>query len=214
MSEEVKAGTGGGRQAERIARTETAILDAAEQLFLAQGYVPTTLVQIAEAAGVATRTVFVRFDSKVALFRRVVDRTLVGDDEPIDVQHRPRTQEAMTAPTLSQRLDALIDVAAGIMQRAAPLFDVAAQAEGLEPELADAWQAGRKATADLAAAFWKRAATDGLLPEGTDARLLGVTTDVLICADTMVHLRRTRQLTPRSYRRWLGASLRPLAGGS
>lgn len=210
MPRNVKTEPGGGLQAARIARTETAILDAAQDLFLAQGYVPTTLAQIGERAGVATRTVFVRFGSKVALFRRVIDRALAGDDEPIDVAHRPRTQDALTAPTLAQRLDALIDVTTGIMQRAAALFDVAAQAEGLEPELADAWQAGRRATADLAASFWRNAATDGLLTAQVDTKLLVITTDVLICADTMVHLRRTRRWTVRAYRRWLSTSLQAL----
>src|SRR3954469_11890702 len=96
----VKAEPGLDRQAARVARTEQAILDAAGQLFLAQGYVSTTLAQVAEHAGVATRTVFVRFGSKVALFRRVVDRALAGDDASIDVAHRPRTQDTVEAPTL------------------------------------------------------------------------------------------------------------------
>jgi AcrR family transcriptional regulator len=212
MSSTVKPDPSRGLQAARIARTETAILDAAQQLFLAHGYVPTTLAQVAEHAGVATRTVFVRFGSKVALFRRVIDRALAGDEQPIAVDQRPSTQQAMTAPTLPQRIDALADVTTGILQRAAALFDVAAQAEGLEPELAEAWQAGRRATAELAATFWKRAATDSLLPEHADPKMLAVTTDVLICADTMVHLRRTRRWSARDYRRWLNTSLRTMAG--
>ncbi len=202
------------RQAARIARTEQAILDAAGQLFLAQGYVSTTLAQVAEHAGVATRTVFVRFGSKVALFRRVVDRALAGDDASIDVAHRPRTQDAMEAPTLGERIEALVDLTVGIVERAGALFEVAAQAEGLEPELADAWQAGRHATADLAATFVKRAAGDRLLPTHVDAKLLAVTTDLLICADTMVHLRRTRRWSARHYRRWLSANLHALTAGT
>lgn len=208
MARPVKADT--DLQAARIARTEAAILDAARELFLAQGYVPTTLAQVAEHAGVATRTVFVRFGTKVALFRRVLDRALAGDDLPVDVKHRSGTQNALTAPTLTERLDALVDVTTGIMQRAGALFEVAAQAEGLEPELAEAWSAGRRATADLASTFWRRAAADGLLPPGADRRQLAITTDLLTCADTMVHLRRTRRWTARDHRRWLAASLHAL----
>jgi AcrR family transcriptional regulator len=197
-------------RADRVSRTEAAVVDAARELFTAQGYVPTTLTQVAEQAGVATRTVFVRFGSKAALFRALVDRTLAGGDL-VDVAAQARTQEALSAPTLPQRVDALVDVTAGIMRRAGALFDVAAQAEGLEPELADAWRAGRRATAELAATFWRHAADDGLLPDGVDAGHLAVTTDVLICADTMVHLRRTRNWSARSYRQWLTAALRALA---
>ncbi len=210
MAGEVKTGSGRRLQAARIARTEQAILDAAQDLFDEQGYVPTTLAQIAERANVATRTVYVRFGSKVVLFRRVIDRALAGDDEPIDLGHRPPAQQAMTAPTLPQRLNALVELTVGIMERTAALFDVAAQAEGVEPELAAAWQAGRRATAELAHTFWTRAAVEGLLPRHADVALLAVTTDVLICADTMVHLRRTRDWTPHDHRNWLSASLQAL----
>lgn len=214
MSAHVKPEPGRGLQAARIARTESAILDAAQDLFLDQGYVPTTLAQIAERAGVATRTVFVRFGTKVALFRRVIDRALAGDDLPIDVEHRPRTHDAMNAPTLARRLEALVDVTSGVMERAGALFDVAAQAEGLEPDLAAAWQAGRGATAELAASFYRRAAADGLLAEHASPAHLAITTDVLICADTMVHLRRTRRVTAGAYRRWLSTSLSALTGAA
>ena len=67
-----------------------------------------------------------RFGTKAALFRCVVDRALVGDSEPVDVADRPRTQEAMTAKTLGQRIDALVDVSTGIAKRAGRLFEVAA----------------------------------------------------------------------------------------
>jgi len=172
-----------------VARTEAELIDAARALFLDHGYVATTLAQIAQRAGVAARTVYVRFGTKASLFKRVVDRALVGDAEPIDVAHRPRTHDAMTADTLAERIDALADVSIGIAERAGALFEVAAQAEGLEPELAEAAQAGRRATTDLCRSFWRHAAADGLLANGLDAASLAVATDVLVCADTVVHLR-------------------------
>jgi hypothetical protein len=94
------------------------------------------------------------------------------------------------------------------------LFEVAAQAEGVEPELAAAWQDGRRATADLAGQFWRRAAADGLVPKEVNRKLLAATTDVLICADTMVHLRRTRHWSVRDYRNWLGATLPTLTAAT
>jgi AcrR family transcriptional regulator len=177
-------------RARRVARTEAELIEAARALFLDQGYVATTLAQIAERAGVAARTVYVRFGTKASLFKRVVDVALVGDAEAIDVAHRPRTRDAMTADTLAERIEALADVCVGIAGRAGALFEVAAQAEGLEPELAEAAQAGRRATTDLCRSFWGRAAEDGLLLDGIDPARLAILTDVLICADTVVHLRR------------------------
>lgn len=183
-----------------MARTEVELIEAARVLFLDQGYVATTLAQIAERAGVAARTVYVRFGTKAALFRRVVDQALVGDAEPVDVLHRPRTQEAMTAVTLAERIDALADVSVGIAERAGALFEVAAQAEGLEPELNEAAQAGRRATTKLCRSFWDNAAADGLLTARHDPAHLAVLTDVLICADTVVHVRRAHGWSAAGYR--------------
>ena len=118
-----------------------------------------------------------RFAVGAALFRRVVDRALVGDADPIDVAHRPRTQDAMAAPTLAERIDALAEVSVGIADRAGALFEVAAQAEGLEPELAHA--AGRRATAELCQAFWEHAAADGLVADTADPARLVLLTDTL-----------------------------------
>lgn len=173
-----------------MARTEAQLIEAASVLFLDQGYVATTLAQIAERAGVAARTVYVRFGTKAALFSRVVDHALVGDPEPVDVAHRPRARDAMTADTLAERIEALADVSVGIAERAGQLFEVAAESEGLEPELAEAAQAGRHATTQLCRSFWDHAAADGLLAKGLQPERLTVVTDVLLCADTVVHLRR------------------------
>lgn len=173
-----------------MARTEAQIIEAARALFLDQGYVATTLAQIAEHAGVGARTVYVRFGTKAALFSRVVDQALVGDSEPVDVAHRPRAQDAMTAESLAERIDAFADVAVAIAERAGPLFEVAAQSEGLEPEIAQAAQAGRQATIELCRSFWDHAAVDGLLAKGLHPDRLTVVTDVLLCADTVVHIRR------------------------
>src|SRR3954469_9652397 len=96
VTDEVNSGPA-GLSAQRVARTEAELMDAAQELFLDQGYVATTLAQVAQRAGLAARTVYVRFGTKAALFGRVVDRALVGDAEPVDVAHRPGTTRAMTA---------------------------------------------------------------------------------------------------------------------
>lgn len=191
----------------RTARTEALLVEAAGELFLRQGYVSTTLAQVARRAGVAPRTVYVRFGTKVALFRRVVDQALVGDAESIDVEHRPGTQTSLTAPTLAARIDALVEVATGIAERVGALFEVSAQAESLEPEIAHAAQAGREATARLCATFWAAAAADGLLPRDANIETLARTTDVLVCADTLVHLRRTGEWSAHKHATWLRATL-------
>ena len=197
--------------ARRVARTEAELMDAAHDLFVEQGTVE-TLAQVAQRAGLAARTVYVRFGTKAALFERVVDRALVGDTEPVDVAHRPGTIQAMTAGTLPARIHALADVCVGVAERAGPLFEVAAQAEAVEPEVAAAASAGRQATRDLCAEFWRRAAEDGLLPDDVGpATLAVVASDLLVCADTTVHLRRTRQWSAAAHRTLVVETLTALA---
>lgn len=186
-------------KATRVARTEAELVDAARALFLEHGYVATTLAQVAERAGLAARTVYVRFGTKAALFKRVVDQALVGDAAPVDLAHRPRAQDAMTAETLHERIEALAEVSVGVAERAGALFEVAAQAEGIEPGVAKASQAGRVATTELCRSIWAQAAADGLLPEGVDRGNLVIVTDILVCADTLVHLRRAQTWSASAY---------------
>ncbi|MFL6061900.1 MAG: TetR/AcrR family transcriptional regulator [Marmoricola sp.] len=201
-------------RAARTARTEAAIVTAARSLFLEHGYVATTLADIALAAGVAARTVYVRFGTKAALFRRVIDEALVGDAEPVDVASRPRAQDAMSAPSLAERIDAFVEVSAGIHERVAALFAVAAQAEVVEPEIAEAATAGRDATLVMARTFWESARADGLVRAGVDLERLAITTDVLICADTTVHLGRVHAWTTARHASWLRESLSALASSA
>jgi AcrR family transcriptional regulator len=214
MSQDVKGKslTTPDLRASRVARTEAQLIEAAGVLFLDQGYVATTLAQIAEHAGVAARTVYVRFGTKAALFSRVIDQALVGDAEPVDVAHRPRAHDAMTADTLAERIEALADVSVGIAERAGPLFEVAAQSEGLEPELAEAARAGRRATTRLCRSFWEHAAADGLLAKGLHPERLTVVTDVLLCADTVVHIRRTHGWSAAVHRSLIVDTLTALTG--
>src|SRR5215469_2603129 len=90
----------------QIAHTEDRIIAAATELFLADGYVATTLEAVAGRAQVGPRTVYVRFGTKAALFKRVVDSAVVGDTLPIPVLERDWAQVARTAPTASERIAA------------------------------------------------------------------------------------------------------------
>jgi hypothetical protein len=71
------------------------------------------------------------------------------------------------------------------------------QAEGLEPELSEAAAAGRRATAELCRSSWTRAAADELLTTDLDPAHPAALTNLLICADSVVHLRRTHTWSAR-----------------
>jgi len=142
------------RQAQ-IAQTEQRIVAAATDLFLADGYPATTLEAVARRAQVGARTVYLRFGTKAALFKRVVDVAIVGDTEPVDVLGRDWMLAALTAPTAAERIVASAAAGRQIMERTGVLFAVAQQAAAIEPLIAGFWQQGREQTRHAHAVSWR-----------------------------------------------------------
>src|SRR2546430_3424949 len=100
MTDDVNpVGEGATLRQAQTALTEQRIVAAATELFLADGYVATTLEAVARHARVAARTVYVRFGTKAALVKRGVDVAIVGDTELVDVLGPDWMIEAMSAPT-------------------------------------------------------------------------------------------------------------------
>jgi AcrR family transcriptional regulator len=204
----------GGLRAARVAENEERILRAAHELFVRDGYQATTLTAVADAAGVAHRTVYVRFGTKAALLKRVVDVALVGDLAPVDVVSREWYRTATTAPSLDARIEAFATGSARLMASAADVIAVAREAEPTEPLLAAAAHAGRAATRDAIRAFWTRARDDGLLPAGCDLAWLADTTGLLAHAETYLLMRETLRMTPKRYENWLATTWRRMAAAA
>jgi AcrR family transcriptional regulator len=190
------------RQAQ-VAHTEQRILAAATGLFLEGGYLATTLEAVARRAQVGARTVYLRFGTKAALFKRVIDVAIVGDTEPVDVLGRDWMQAALAAPTAAERIAASAAASRQIMQRTGGLFAVAQQAAAVEPLIAGFWQQGREQTRHTFAVFWTRMAEDGLLAPGADLTWLTDTTSVLAAAETYLLITRTTGWDLDAYERWL-----------
>jgi AcrR family transcriptional regulator len=211
MSKAVKSA---GLRAARVAENEERILRAAHALFVQDGYQATTLAAVADAAGVAHRTVYVRFGTKAALLKRVIDMAIAGDLAPIDVVSREWYRTATTAPTLQERIAAFARGSARLVASAADVIGVARQAEPTEPLLADAAHAGRAATRDAIRTFWTCARNDGLLPAGCDLAWLADTTSVLAHAETYLLMRETLRITPRQYQNWLATTWHRMAAAA
>ena len=190
------------RQAQ-IAQTEQRILAAATELFLADGYVATTLEAVAKRAQVGARTVYLRFGTKAALFKRVVDVAVVGDTEPVDVLGRDWMQAALTAPTAAERIAASAAAGRQIMERTGALFAVAQQAAAVEPLIAAQWQQGREQTRYAHALFWTRMSEDGLLDPGLDLDWLIDTSTILAAAETYLLIMRLTSWDLDTYQDWL-----------
>jgi AcrR family transcriptional regulator len=190
------------RQAQ-IRQTEERIIAAATELFLADGYVATTLEAVARRAQVGARTVYVRFGTKAALFNRVVDVAIVGDTLPVDVLSRDWAQAAVTAPTAAERIAAGAAIGRQIMERTGALFAVAQQAAAVEPLIAGFWQQGREQSRHAQAVFWTRMAEDGLLDPRVDLAWVIDTASILGSAETYLLITRLLGWDLDQYENWL-----------
>ncbi len=202
------------RQAQ-IAQTEQRIIAAATELFLADGYVATTLDAVARRAQVGARTVYVRFGTKAALFKRVVDVAIVGDTQPVDVLGRDWMQAALTAPTAAERIAAMAAAGRQIMERTGALFAVAQQAAAVEPLIAGFWQQGREQTRHAYAVFWTRMADDGLLDPAVDLDwLIDTSQPSSAAAETYLLTTRLTGWDLDTYQHWLATTCTRLAASA
>lgn len=200
------------RQAGRRAATETRIVAAATDLFVQQGYARTTLAQVAAAADVADRTVYVRFETKARLFQRVVEVAIVGDVDAVPLPEREWSIRSMTAPTLDERIDAFADGVADMNARLGPLMAVNGEVEPSEPAVQQSAAMWRDATLDFLRAFWGSASAAGLLRDDADVPWLVDTSALLSAAETRLLATRTLSWERDAYRDWLATSWRRIAG--
>jgi AcrR family transcriptional regulator len=201
-----------------LLENEERIVRAAHQLSVRDGYRATTLAAVADAAGVAHRTVYVRFGTKAALLKRVVDVATVGDLAPIDVVSREWYQTATSAPTLDARIAAFAEGGARLVTSAADVVAVAREAEPAEPLLAEQASAGRAATRQALEGFWMRARDDGLLqlqhrpghvapaPPECDLTWLTETSCLLSHIDTYLLMRQMQPAAAKRYQTWLATT--------
>ena len=201
------------RQAQ-IEHTEQRIVAAATELFLADGYVATTLEAVAKRAQVGVRTVYVRFGTKAALFKRVVDVAVVGDTQPIPVLERDWAQPAGTAPTAAERIAASAAICRQIAERAGSLFVVAQQAAAIEPLIAGFWQQGREQSRQAQAAFWSRLADDGLVDPAADLAWMIDTAAIVGAAETYLLISRMLGWDLDAYENWLVAAFTMISTAS
>ncbi len=76
----------------RVTRSRALILDAATNVFLAEGYTAATVDQVAQSAGVAKRTIYNLYVDKAALFRATILRSIaIADAFTSTLVHDVRT---------------------------------------------------------------------------------------------------------------------------
>jgi AcrR family transcriptional regulator len=117
-------------------RTRQAVVTAARELFLAQGYAATTIDAIAEAAHVSRRTVFNSAGGKSVLLKLAFDWAVVGDDEPVALADRPEVKAVRAERDPRRALMGWARLVAAIAERVAPVIEVAGVAADSDPAAA------------------------------------------------------------------------------
>ncbi|MFC6882041.1 MULTISPECIES: TetR/AcrR family transcriptional regulator [Actinomadura] len=130
------------RRAERSRRTREKIVEAARELFVAQGYGATSMQDVADRAGVAVQTLYFVFRNKRTLFKDVVDTSIAGDAEPVATMDRAWFRAACAAPTAAEQVRSHVRGTRGILERVAPIMPLIAAAAATDPEIAAQWPDG------------------------------------------------------------------------
>jgi AcrR family transcriptional regulator len=191
--------------------TRRAVLDAARELFIAQGYGATTVEQIAQRAGVSKPTVFSAVGNKQMVLRAVRDTAIAGDDAPIPVAKRPATDQIRAEPDQRRAVQLLAQHLTGVASRYAQINEVLhAAADGGEEDLRELWETEEDQRL-TGARFWTGVLTSkGSLRPGLRR---GDAVDVmwlLMSPDNYYRLVHQRRWTTAKYQRWLAASITQL----
>ena len=192
---------------EQARRTRRAIVTAAHDLFLAQGYAATTIDGIAEAAHVSRRTVFNSVGGKVALLKLALDWAIVGDDEPIALADRPAIKAILAESDPRKALMLWVQTVTDVAARTTPLGEVLIAAADIDPAAAQLLaEASRNRMLGATVFIRYLASLDGLAVGITEQRAAE-----LCWALTDGHLYRLlvaqRSWSTADFNRWLSDSL-------
>jgi AcrR family transcriptional regulator len=127
------------RRRQAAARTRTAILDAARELFTERGYTATPMTAIAERAGVALDTVYASVGRKPELARLLIETAISGTDQAIPAEQRDYVRAVQAAPDAETKIALYAAAITAIAPRLAVVLAIIQQAAHTEPDLAALW---------------------------------------------------------------------------
>jgi AcrR family transcriptional regulator len=127
------------RRRQAAARTRTAILDAARELFTERGYTATPMTAIAERAGVALDTVYASVGRKPELARLLIETAISGTDQAIPAEQRDYVRAVQAAPDAETKIALYAAAVTAIAPRMAVVLAIIQQAAHTEPDLAALW---------------------------------------------------------------------------
>jgi AcrR family transcriptional regulator len=187
--------------------TRSAVLAAARELFIAQGYGATTVEQIARGAGVSKPTVFSAVGNKQMVLRAVRDTAIAGDDEPVSVAQRPATEQIRSEPDQNRAVLLLAQHLTGVASRYAQINEVLHVAADGDQDLRELWETEEDQRL-TGARFWVEVLTGkGPLRPGLSQDDAVDVMWLLMSPDNYFRLVHRRRWTSERYQQWLAASV-------
>jgi AcrR family transcriptional regulator len=192
------------RREESARQTRGAILEAAAELFLANGYGGTSVDAIAARAGVSKPTVFAAVGNKATLLKVVRDVAMAGDDEPVPVMQRPAYVELLAEPDPYRTVRLLARNTTALLSRYSALDEVLHGAADSDPDLRELWTASEGQRLGAAGNYVRNLAGKSPLRPGLT---VDAATDLLwlfIAPTNYVRLVLARGWPDDRFEQWLG----------
>jgi AcrR family transcriptional regulator len=187
--------------------TRLTIVEAAARLFIADGYVGTSMDDIAAAAGVSRATLFSSVGGKSAILKAALDIAVVGDDEPVPLPQRPWAIAVRNEPDPNRMIDAYAGMITEVSGRVAEIYEALRGAIGADVEVKEVWKAMRTERRGGAAGFVGFVVARGALRAGVDRKRAADVVWVLIDPGTYHLLVQEMRWTPAQFRSWLAETL-------
>lgn len=195
------------RRRAQVRRTRADIVGAAHNLFLARGYLATTIEVIAEHAGASPATVYRLFGAKRAILAAVLDVAFVGDDEPVALHERAPVLAAFALDDPRDLLTAFARICRELLDRSAPIQRVLRGAAVADPEAAELLDLTRAQRLQGQSRVARELAVRGALAEGLDEAAAADTIYALMAPEVHHLLTIERKWDADRYERWLADAL-------
>ena len=182
-------------------------MDAALALFVERGYVATTIVAIAERAGVSPESVYAVFKTKRALLSSSLDVSIVGDADPVPLLERGWVQDLRQEADPMRRMRILARNGRSILERVSPIYEVLREASSADPEVASLTRRYEQQRFEGQRTLLRIVAPRGTLRPGLSA---AAAADILYAVGSPESYRllvRDRGWSPARFERWYADTL-------
>ena len=196
------------RRSAQAADTRAAVIEAAKQTFMRDGWQKATIVAVAERAGVSPETVYAGFRNKRTLLQEAITAAVRGPAPQTPLMQQAGPRAVLEASDQRQQLTLFVADIGGILERVAPMMAVLRTAAETEPELADHYAAlhlGRRQNFERVVDALLR---NGPLRVDRDTAVASIAR--LTSPELFLLVTRVEAVSPAQYRDWLLETLTAL----